>query len=102
MGYAETDATIVHASNACYQMPPIQYSIQAKILQALLRERRKSMGLKQIELADRLGVPQSFVSKYESGERRLDALELREVCAMLGMSLPEFVKELEKRLREIE
>ena len=42
--------------------------------------------------------PQSFVSKYEIGERRLDLIELREVCAALGVPLLEFVKQFEEIL----
>jgi transcriptional regulator with XRE-family HTH domain len=45
-----------------------------------------------------LGQPQSFVSKYESGERRLDVLELRQVCAVVGVSLADFVRRLERAL----
>ena len=41
-------------------------------LQALLRDIRTEAGLRQVDLAQRLGQPQSFASKYESGERRLD------------------------------
>jgi transcriptional regulator with XRE-family HTH domain len=37
--------------------------------------------LTQLDVANRLGRPQSFVSKYESGERRLDVVEFLEVCA---------------------
>jgi len=60
-------------------------------LQALLRELRSEAGLRQVDLAERLGTPQSFVSKYELGERRLDFLELRCVCRALGISMAEFV-----------
>lgn len=42
---------------------------------AMLRDQRKRAGLTQQEVADRLGLPQSFVAKYEGGERRLDVLE---------------------------
>ncbi len=42
---------------------------------AMLRDGRKRAGLTQQEVADRLGLPQSFVAKYEGGERRLDILE---------------------------
>lgn len=62
---------------------------------ALLREIRKEAGLSQLELAARLKMPQSFVSKYEAGERRLDILELRVICSALDISLRAFVQRLE-------
>ncbi|WP_390620440.1 helix-turn-helix domain-containing protein [Gimesia panareensis] len=46
-------------------------------------------------MAERLGRPQSFVSKYESGERRLDILELYDVCEALGLTLNDFVEKLQ-------
>jgi len=49
-------------------------------------------------MAERLRVPQSYVSKYESGERRLDTLELRAVCLAANINLTEFAKRLEKLL----
>ena len=61
----------------------------------LLRQIRSEAGLRQVDLAKRLRQPQSFVSKYESGERRLDLLELQQVCAALGVSLRDFVKRFE-------
>src|SRR5438093_1435137 len=51
------------------------------ILQELLRQIRQSAGLRQQDLAAHIGEPQSFVSKYESGERRLDVLHLRQIRA---------------------
>ncbi len=67
-------------------------------LQALLRAIRTEAGLRQVDLARRLGQPQSFVSKYESGERRLDVLELRRICQLLGLSLQDFIRRLEERI----
>ena len=67
-------------------------------LQSLLRELREKAGLRQQDVADAVGEPQSFVSKYETGERRLDILELRAICTALGISLSSFVKRLEKRI----
>lgn len=64
-------------------------------LQGLLRQVRVEAGLRQRDLAERLGQPQSFVSKYESGERRLDLLEIRDICGAVGVSLEEFVRRLE-------
>jgi transcriptional regulator with XRE-family HTH domain len=54
-------------------------------LQKALVEARQSKGLTQTEIATRLGKPQSFVSKYESGERRLDVVEFLEVCQALSV-----------------
>jgi transcriptional regulator with XRE-family HTH domain len=68
-------------------------------LRSLLRSIRTEAGLTQTDVARRLKQPQSFVSKYESGERRLDVLELREVCRAIGVPLPEFIKSLEQALR---
>jgi len=62
---------------------------------SLLRRMRLDAGLRQADLARKLGQPQSFVSKYESGERRIDVLELRQICMVLGVSLSEFVRRLE-------
>ena len=69
-------------------------------LLGLLKEMRLEAGLRQVDLAEKLHVPQSMISKYEMGERRVDLLELRDICAALGVSLVEFVRELEKRLGE--
>jgi transcriptional regulator with XRE-family HTH domain len=66
-------------------------------LQELLRELRDAADLRQVDLAKRLGRPQSFVSKYESGEKNLDFLEVREVCEALGVPLVEFVRRFERK-----
>ena len=60
-------------------------------LQTLLRSVRREAGLTQSQVADKLNQPQSYVSKYESGERRLDLLELKAVCNATGVSLEKFV-----------
>lgn len=54
---------------------------------SLLKNARESAGLSQQELAARLGRLQQFVSKYESGERRLDVIEFAEIAAALDLSL---------------
>lgn len=69
---------------------------QAKdALCALFRAFREEAGLRQVDLARRLRRPQSFVSKLESGERRLDVLELRAFSKALGLSLSELVTRIE-------
>tara|TARA_R110000868_G_scaffold198069_2_gene444362 strand:- start:24603 stop:24836 length:234 start_codon:yes stop_codon:yes gene_type:complete len=45
---------------------------------------RKDAGLTQQQVADQLGKPQSFVAKYEGGERRLDIVEFVEISRVLG------------------
>lgn len=52
---------------------------------ALLIDVRKKAGLSQAELAKRLAKPQSFVSKFERGERRLDVIEFKSVAEALGL-----------------
>jgi transcriptional regulator with XRE-family HTH domain len=79
-------------------MPKSIFSFGQDKLQKLLRELRTQAGLSQTELAKKLGRPQSFVSKFESGERRLDLVEMREICHALKISLTEFVKRFEKSL----
>ncbi len=69
---------------------------QQKALLSLLRELRTQAGLRQIDMARSLGKPQAFVSYYESGARRLDLLELRQICKILGVSLLDFVRKFEK------
>lgn len=69
-------------------------------LQILLRSVRKEAGISQQDLAKRLNKPQSFVSKYESGERRLDILELRDICISIGLDFTTFILRLEKVLSE--
>jgi transcriptional regulator with XRE-family HTH domain len=74
--------------------------LNAQTLLALLRAARREAGMRQVDLANRLRRPQSYVSKYESGERRLDLLELRQICNALGISLEAFVRKLESAIDE--
>jgi transcriptional regulator with XRE-family HTH domain len=74
------------------------FSKQHRSLVALLREARQQANLTQVDVAQRLQATQSFVSKCERGERRLDVLELRAWCKALDLSLAEFLRLLEPRL----
>lgn len=72
------------------------------VLLDLLRGAREAAGLTQVELAQALRRSQSFVSKVERGETRLDVLQLRAICRALGTTLPDFVARLEEQLARSE
>ena len=55
-----------------------------RMLRVLSAGRRKS-GITQTDLAKKLRKSQQFISKYESGERRLDAIEFADICDALGL-----------------
>lgn len=66
-------------------MPKIDPRTVNKKLEKALTEARKAKGLTQIDVAKRLGKPQSFVSKYETGERKLTVGHFLAVCEALGI-----------------
>jgi transcriptional regulator with XRE-family HTH domain len=59
---------------------------------------RKAAGLTQRELADRLHKPQSFVAKYEGGERRIDVVEFLTVCQAIGADSAKLLKALKNAI----
>ncbi|MEU0794884.1 helix-turn-helix transcriptional regulator [Amycolatopsis sp. NPDC005961] len=71
------------------------YSAEYQRLCALLRGLRLEAGLTQVQVAERLDEPQSFVSKYETGERRLDVVELHQVATALGTTLVAILERLD-------
>jgi transcriptional regulator with XRE-family HTH domain len=71
------------------------HSQEYKLFLELLREVRETANLTQDELAERLGSTQSFVSKCERGERRLDLVELQSWCSALEISMRDFVSRFE-------
>jgi transcriptional regulator with XRE-family HTH domain len=68
----------------------------------LLRKRREEAELTQSDLARRIGCTQSFVSKCERGERRLDLVEVRQWCYALDLSFPKFARDLDDILGGLE
>ncbi|WP_043839630.1 helix-turn-helix domain-containing protein [Muricoccus aerilatus] len=72
-------------------MPRTRWSPRSTKLRELLRDRRLALGLLQGELAERLGQPQSFISKVEQGERRLDLEEVLDYAAALKLDPHEIV-----------
>lgn len=75
-------------------MPRPQHSDRYKRLCELLAEAREKAGITQAELAKRLKKPQSYVSKLESGERRLDVIELLDVLSALDVAAAAFIKKI--------
>jgi transcriptional regulator with XRE-family HTH domain len=71
------------------------YSPASVRLRELLTEARTKAALTQLDVAGRLGRPQSFVSKYESGERRLDVVEFLEVCAAVQADPVKVLRQVE-------
>ena len=72
-----------------------------KVFVEVLRGTREQAGITQVELAERLGESQVFVSRYERGETRLDIVQIRTICAALGTSLPAFVRKYERGLADL-
>ena len=68
----------------------------------LLRSVRQELGVTQAELANRLGIDQSTISKNERRERRVDVVELRRICIALGIPFEEFTARLERVIAENE
>jgi transcriptional regulator with XRE-family HTH domain len=64
----------------------------------LMVKARKAAGLTQRELADRLRKPQSFVAKYEGGERRIDVVEFLTVCQAIGVDSAKLLKALKNAI----
>ena len=62
----------------------------------MLRQYREAADKKQEQLADQLGVPQSFISKCESGERRVDLGELKAIADSLNVPLSRLVHDFEQ------
>jgi transcriptional regulator with XRE-family HTH domain len=74
------------------------HSARYAVLLKVLRESRERAGLTQVQLARKVGETQTFVSKCERGERRIDVIELRTFCQAFGISLKQFVAVLERAM----
>lgn len=70
------------------------YTKRYQRFRKLLVDARKAKGLSQTALAEQLARVQTFVSKYERGERRLDVVEFLDVAAALGIDPHEVIRQL--------
>jgi transcriptional regulator with XRE-family HTH domain len=75
------------------------YTPEHAELVLLLKDLRLKAGLSQAEVAETLERPQTYVSAVEVGQRGVDLLQVRELSAIYGMSLPAFVELFEERLK---
>lgn len=76
-------------------MPKSIHRPEYDVLRAMVRALREGAGITQVEMSARLGRSQSFVSDIERGVRRLDILELRDICSLAGKDLSGFAHELD-------
>jgi len=75
------------------------YDIAYLELRRILKDLREEKHLTQAQLARKLSVPQSFVSKYETGERRLDVIETVQICQALETSISKLLSKILKRAK---
>ncbi len=99
MAYSETDFTVRTMKRQKEPEKSIYTDEYAAVLR-LLKAARKKSGVTQVDLAERLGQTQSFVSKVERGDRRLDIVQLRSILLEFGVTLQEFVRQLETAISE--
>jgi transcriptional regulator with XRE-family HTH domain len=74
------------------------HSTELSLFCAIMTDARKSVGLTQTELARRLKKPQSFVAKYEGGERRLDVIEFLAITRAMDVDPKTLLRKLQKSL----
>ena len=98
MAYFGRHRTIAAVRGQAGRMPKSIYQDEYDVFRAYLRGTRRAAGLTQVQLAERLHGTQTFVSKVERGERRLDVVELRAFCRAMEVPFGEFVSGLEAKL----
>ena len=72
---------------------------ELRLLGEVLVRARERAGLKQSEVAARLGLPASHLSKVENGTRRLDVIELIQIAEAMDIDPADLVREVQKTLR---
>lgn len=78
------------------------YRTETKVLLDVLKELRSESGLTQSQCSKALGRPQSFMSDVERGVRRLDLIQLLDLCQVFGVSLRTLVRRFESYLAKHE
>lgn len=75
-------------------MQKSRFTKKYAVLLQVLREAREQAGLTQTDVARRFGAHASFVSKCESGERRIDVLELVQFCKIYGVTVSDLLQSI--------
>lgn len=70
------------------------FSNEYRLFMKMLEQERVQANLTQVQLAKKLGKPQSYVSKYENGERRLDLIEFLQIASCLRINVTDFIERL--------
>ena len=81
-------------------MPNPMHAPRYAVLRRLLVEIREEQTLTQVDVSQRLGKPQSYVSKYERGERRIDIIEFIDIANALGIKPVDAMKRLSRKLSD--
>ncbi|PNB72082.1 transcriptional regulator [Pseudomonas sp. GW456-E7] len=79
-------------------MPKAIYRPEYDVFLTLLKARRIDAGLTQVQCSAALGRPQSFMSDVERGVRRLDIIQIYDLCAVLGCDVVELIKDFRDQI----
>jgi ribosome-binding protein aMBF1 (putative translation factor) len=82
------------------QMTKSIYSKEYEVFRHMIIEARKKVRVTQKELAQAMNRPQSFISKCEQGERRLDIVEFMQLAEALSIDMFHFLAELKARMEQ--
>lgn len=89
---------IAWASRTSEPMAKTLYRTENSVLRQMLRGAREQAGLTQGDVSKAVGKSQTFLSDVERGVRRLDVIELWEICQAMGLDLSEFIAQFEAEL----
>ncbi|WP_338660650.1 helix-turn-helix transcriptional regulator [Pseudomonas bubulae] len=82
-------------------MPKAIYRSEYDVFLTLLKGRRINAGLTQVQCSTALGRPQSFMSDVERGVRRLDIIQIYDLCRVLGCDFVALIQEFESKIRSL-
>jgi transcriptional regulator with XRE-family HTH domain len=82
-------------------MPKAIYRPEYDVFLALLKARRIDAGLTQVQCSTALGRPQSFMSDVERGVRRLDIIQIYDLCAVLGCDVIDLIKDFKSGIQAL-